>query len=240
MQEKNISENNFEQCIKCTICTVYCPVVPVNPNFPGPKHAGPDGERLRLKKVSFFDDTLKYCLNCKICEVACPSGVKIGDIIQTARIKHNQSLPKLRDVILANTDLMGTVATKMAPIVNTTLGLKPVKLVMDGVLGIDHHRTFPKYTSKTFESWYKKNVAAEQASYKNHISYFHGCSANYNHPEFGRDLITVMNAIGYGVHLLDKEKCCGVALISNGLINQAKRNAKHNIKIIEKSVELVE
>lgn len=236
MQEKNISENNFEQCIKCTICTVYCPVVPVNPNFPGPKHAGPDGERLRLKKVSFFDDTLKYCLNCKICEVACPSGVKIGDIIQTARIKHNQSLPKLRDVILANTDLMGTVATKMAPIVNTTLGLKPVKLVMDGVLGVDHHRTFPKYTSKTFESWYKKNVAAEQASYKNHISYFHGCSANYNHPEFGRDLITVMNAIGYGVHLLDKEKCCGVALISNGLINQAKRNARHNIKIITKSV----
>ena len=39
MQEKNISENNFEQCIKCTVCTVYCPVVPVNPLYPGPKQA---------------------------------------------------------------------------------------------------------------------------------------------------------------------------------------------------------
>ena len=48
----NTSENNFEQCIKCTICTVYCPVVPVNPLYPGPKQAGPDGERLRLRTNS--------------------------------------------------------------------------------------------------------------------------------------------------------------------------------------------
>ena len=26
MQQNNISENNFEQCIKCTVCTGYCPV----------------------------------------------------------------------------------------------------------------------------------------------------------------------------------------------------------------------
>ena len=121
MQEKNISENNFEQCIKCTVCTVYCPVVPVNPLYPGPKQAGPDGERLRLKKGLFFDDTLKYCLNCKRCEVACPSGVRIGDIIQAARIRFNESNPKLRDMILANTDFMGTVATIAAPVVNATI-----------------------------------------------------------------------------------------------------------------------
>ena len=158
MQEKNISENNFEQCIKCTVCTVYCPVVPVNPLYPGPKQAGPDGERLRLKKGIFFDNTLKYCLNCKRCEVACPSGVRIGDIIQAARIKYSDSSPKLRDMILANTDFMGTVATTVAPVVNFTLGLKPTKAVMDAVLKVDKHRTFPKYASKTFEKWYKKNV----------------------------------------------------------------------------------
>ena len=25
LQQHNISDNNFEQCIKCTVCTVYCP-----------------------------------------------------------------------------------------------------------------------------------------------------------------------------------------------------------------------
>ena len=30
LQQHNISDNNFEQCIKCTVCTVYCPVAAVN------------------------------------------------------------------------------------------------------------------------------------------------------------------------------------------------------------------
>lgn len=236
MQEKNISENNFEQCIKCTVCTVYCPVVPVNPLYPGPKQAGPDGERLRLKKGLFFDDTLKYCLNCKRCEVACPSGVRIGDIIQTARIKFNTQPPKLRDMILASTDIMGSLATTVAPVVNATVSLKPTKMVMDAVLKIDKNRTFPKYASQTFERWYKKNVKNFQESFKHHVSFFHGCFVNYNYPQLGKDLVSVMNAIGYGVHLLDKEKCCGVALISNGMIDQAKKNAALNIGSIRKSV----
>lgn len=127
MQQNNISENNFEQCIKCTVCTVYCPVIPVNPEYPGPKQAGPDEERLRLKRGEYFDEALKYCLNCKRCEVACPSNVKIGDIIQLARIKYSKKKPALRDIMLANTDFVGTMASAFAPIVNTTLSLKPVK-----------------------------------------------------------------------------------------------------------------
>lgn len=87
------SENNFEQCIKCTVCTVYCPAAAANPLFPGPKQAGPDGERLRLKQPAFYDEALKYCLNCKRCEVACPSNVRIGDIIQLARIRHGRKRP---------------------------------------------------------------------------------------------------------------------------------------------------
>ena len=235
LQQHNISDNNFEQCIKCTICTVYCPVAAVNPNYPGPKQAGPDGERLRLKKFNFYDESLKYCINCKRCEVACPSNVKIGDIIQAARIKYIKKQPKLRDYILANTDLVGTLSTPFAPIVNTTLGLKPVKAILDGVMKIDHRRTFPKYAFGTFESWYKK-VAEKQAAYPSQVSYFHGCYVNYNNPQLGKDLIKVMNAFSIGVQLLEKEKCCGVALISNGLIKQAQKQARTNINSIRKSV----
>ena len=235
LQQHNISDNNFEQCIKCTVCTVYCPVAAVNPDYPGPKQAGPDGERLRLKKFNFYDESLKYCINCKRCEVAFPSNVRIGDIIQSARIKYSEKKPTLRDFILANTDLVGTLSTPFAPIVNTTLGLKPVKAILDGVMKIDHRRTFPKYSFGTFEGWYKKQ-AEKQAAYPKQVSYFHGCYANYNNPQLGKDLVKVMNALGIGVQLLEKEKCCGVALISNGFINQAKKQAKTNIASIRKSV----
>lgn len=235
LQQHNISENNFEQCIKCTVCTVYCPVAAVNPDYPGPKQAGPDGERLRLKEADFYDEALKYCINCKRCEVACPSNVKIGDIIQSARIKYSKKKPKVRDFILANTDLVGSFATPFAPIVNTTLGLSPVKSVLDSVFKIDHRRTFPKYSLGTFEGWYKKHVD-DQKVFPKQVSYFHGCYANYNNPQLGKDLVKVFNSLGIGVQLLKKEKCCGVALISNGFIDQAKKQARINMASIRESI----
>ncbi len=235
-QKSNISSNDFEQCIKCTVCTVYCPMTAVNPDYPGPKQAGPDGERYRLKKPHFYDEALKYCLNCKRCEVACPSNVRIGDIIQAARIKYGKQQPKLRDRILANTDFMGSVATLAAPVVNFSLGLKPVKQLMDLTLAIDHHRTFPSYATQKFESWYRRHAAQKQLEFKRRVSLFHGCYVNYNNPQLGKDLVTVLNALGYGVELLEKERCCGVAKISNGLIASARRDAELNLRSIRKAV----
>ncbi|MBQ9137846.1 MAG: anaerobic glycerol-3-phosphate dehydrogenase subunit C [Alistipes sp.] len=231
---KQYSENNFEQCTKCTVCTVYCPVAAVNPLYPGPKQAGPDGERLRMKSSEFYDQSLALCLNCKRCEVACPSDVRIGDIIQSARIKHSTKKPGLREFTLANTDLVGSVATVVAPVVNATLGLKPVRHIVEGVMNIDHRRIFPKYAFGTFESWMRKQ-RKEQALFAKQVAYFHGCYVNYNNPPLGQAFVKVMNALGYGVQLLDKEKCCGVALISNGFVNKAKKQAQVNINSIRKA-----
>ncbi|HEY9551057.1 MAG TPA: anaerobic glycerol-3-phosphate dehydrogenase subunit GlpC [Prevotella sp.] len=236
IQLKNISENNLEQCLKCSICTAYCPVSAITPEYPGPKHSGPDQERYRLKNPKFFDEALKLCLNCKRCEVACPSGVRIADIIQSARGKYSTHRPSLRDTMLANTDFVGSMATPFAPLVNFTLGLKPVKAVMHSVVAVDKHRTFPSYASQKFETWFKKEAAPAQDAFAKHVSYFHGCYVNYNYPQLGKDLVKLMNAIGYGVHLLDKEKCCGVALIANGLHGQAKRQGETNMKSMRKSI----
>ena len=233
---KQYSENNFEQCTKCTVCTTYCPVAAVNPLYAGPKHSGPDGERLRLKSPQFFDECLNMCLNCKRCEVACPSDVRIGDIIQKARIKYSAKKPGLREFTLANTDLVGSMATVVAPIVNTTLALKPVRHIVEGVMDVDHRRIFPKYAFGTFESWMRKQRKA-QSQFTKQVAYFHGCYVNYNNPPLGQAFVKVMNALGYGVQLLDKEKCCGVALISNGFVEKATKQAKVNLASIRKAKE---
>ena len=239
MQKCNISENNFEQCTKCSICTTVCPVAAVTTDYPGPKQAGPDGERYRLKDPAYYDKMLKLCLNCKRCEVACPSGVHIADIIQHARMTAGEGKrASLRDTMLANTDLLGTVVNLVAPVANATLGLKPTKMVMHSVMAIDKHRTFPAYSRTKFETWYKRHAAQDQEAYPHHVSYFHGCYVNYNFPKLGQDLVKLMNAMGYGVHLLGKEQCCGVALIANGLYKQAKRQARVNAASIRQAVNM--
>ena len=209
------ADESFEQCLKCTACTAVCPVTKVNPFYPGPKQSGPDGERLRLKSADFFDEALKYCLNCKRCEVACPSDVKIGDIIVRARNKHidrqhKPALHKLRDAILSNTDIMGSLNTPLAPIVNKITGLKATKFLLEKTIGVSQHRQLPKYAFGTFRNWYLKK---------------------------GKELIDVFNALDIGVVLLEKEKCCGLPLMVNSFPERAKKIAQFNTDYIEKMVD---
>ena len=234
LQEITESRHNFEECMKCTVCTAYCPVLQVNPLYPGPKQAGPDGERLRLKDPFFFNYALKYCMNCKRCEVACPSDVKVADLIQSARIRYDKSKPKLRDRLLASTDFMGSLARPFAPIVNGVTGLGITKAALDATLKIDRHRTFPKYSGRSFEGWLRRRTK-EQSAFAEQVAYFHGCYVNYNNPSLGKDLVKVLNALGTGVQLLEKEKCCGIALITNGMSEEAKKHAAHNVSIIRKA-----
>ena len=234
-QAYTVSKYNFDECMKCTVCSVYCPVLQVNPLYPGPKQAGPDGERLRLKDPYFFNYALKYCLNCKRCEVACPSGVDVAGLIQAARIKYGQDKPMLRDRMLASTDLMGTLARPVARVVNGLTGLRVTRAAMEAALQIDHRRVFPKYSGRSFESWLKRQAHA-QAAFKDQVAYFHGCYVNYNYPQLGKDLVKVLNALGVGVQLLDKEKCCGIAYITNGMSDIARKNALHNVSVLEEAV----
>ena len=235
-QEYTESRHNFEECTKCTVCTAYCPVMQVNPLYPGPKQAGPDGERLRLKDPYFFNYALKYCMNCKRCEVACPSDVHVADLIQAARIRYDRTPAKLRDRMLASTDFMGSLARPFAHIVNGVTSLGITKTALDATLKIDKHRSFPKYSMQSFEMWLRRH-SRQQASFPEQVAYFHGCYVNYNYAQLGKDLVKVLNALGVGVQLLDREKCCGIALITNGLSGQATKQATHNVQVIGKAVE---
>ncbi len=233
------SQGNFNQCIKCTVCTVYCPVAKATSDYPGPKQCGPDGERLRLKDPKYYDDVLKYCTNCKRCESACPSNVRIGDIIAVARGKYEKKAwnPKtVRDFVLSHTDFMGSLATPIAPVVNRVTSNKVVKKIMHNTLDVHDHKQLPKYSHGTFRSWYKSSVP-EQSQFSRQISYFHGCYVNYNHPQLGKDFIKVMNSIGFGVQLLQGEKCCGVPLIANGFHSKAQKNAVFNINKMNHAIE---
>lgn len=239
----NPSNNgHFAQCIKCTVCTVYCPVAKANPAYPGPKQCGPDGERLRLKSAdNYDDDALKMCTNCKRCETACPSGVNIGDIIAVARKKHQPSSlnPKrLRDFILSHTDLLGSLSVPLAPIINKITTLKPIKTLMHHTVGIEKNKSLPQYTRQTFRDWFtSQQFEQSQRQFQEQICYFHGCYVNYNNPTLGKELITVLNAMDIGVQLLAKEQCCGVPLIANNFYGKAKKNALNNVNYISKLPE---
>jgi glycerol-3-phosphate dehydrogenase subunit C len=221
---------SFDHCIKCTVCTVYCPVARATHLYPGPKQSGPDAERLRIKNPELVDESLKYCSNCKRCEIACPSGVRIADMIQDAKWRYlKRAFFRPRDFFMSRTDLVGRLAVIFSFLANFVLSLSPVRWFMEVLLGIPAARVFPRYESSTFQSVFRRELEGSQAGFAERIVYFHGCHVNYSNHALGRSFVSVMNAMGTGVEICP-QLCCGVPLIANGYIEAARKNARKNIR----------
>ncbi len=50
---------SLDECIKCNICTSYCPVAEVTDLFAGPKYSGPQAQRFRENGQAVSPD--HYC-----------------------------------------------------------------------------------------------------------------------------------------------------------------------------------
>jgi glycerol-3-phosphate dehydrogenase subunit C len=229
----NLENKSFDHCIKCTICTIYCPVARVTHLFPGPKQSGPDAERLRKKNPFLADVSLSYCNNCKRCEIACPSDVEIADIIQTAKWRFIKKRFRMRDFFLSRTDLVGGAAVMVNRLVNLFTGLRFVKFLMEFFLAIPSKRLIPGYERGTFSAWFRRKCP-DQSAFSDRVVYFHGCFVNYNDHGLGRDLVRVLNAMNIGVEIAG-EKCCGVPLIANGYLEKARTNGLHNLGALVKA-----
>lgn len=232
MELKNIS---FDYCIKCTICSVYCPVSRVSSLFPGPKYSGPDSERLRIKNPSLADPSIRFCTNCKRCETACPSHVKIADLIQTAKYRYLKKKFRLRDFILSRLDSLSRAMIRVSGLANRLTRNRGVKFLMEMTLGINSRQTLPSFESSSFTRNFPGDLGP-QDGYREQVVYFPGCSVNYMDHRLGRDLVTVLNAMGIGVSV-PENRCCGVPAIANSNLGKARRDAEFNIASLEKAMD---
>jgi glycerol-3-phosphate dehydrogenase subunit C len=176
----DLMRGSLDHCVKCTICETYCPVSNVTPLFPGPKYVGPQAERFRVRDEESPDASLDYCSGCGVCTQVCPQGVHIAEINTQARAKLRERTGfKLRDRLLARPDVIGTLSTPVAPVVNFTLKAKPLRAIGEKTVGLDRRAALPSYPGRTFQRWARKHTSPPGAR---RVAYFHGCGANWSEP----------------------------------------------------------
>jgi len=220
----------LDNCIKCSICVAHCPVTRVTDKFTGPKQNGPDLERFRLEGPAAVHPSVLYCSNCKNCDVACPSGVSISAMICKAKGELvAQEGAAFRDRLMARVELLGKVSRLSPALVNWCGRSKPLRWLGEKIFGVSAEMTLPRYAGKTFYELYnqKKPVSGTRK-----VLYYPGCYVNYNTPEVGMALVEVMARNGVQV-VVDKFNCCGLPLMSNGLLAEAKRVAQRNIQQLQ-------
>jgi len=231
--EKNVGVNckmagqyNFpaDLCLKCSICNTVCPVYAVNQNYPGPKYIGPELSRLGELKQGNCSG-VDYCTGCRQCELACPNGVPITHLVHQAkeRGKKRNGVP-FRDRILGHNQLVSGWASLVPNVTNTVLSRKFVRSLMEKFLGIKD-RPFPRY-QKAFS--YKPSYLST-GSLK--VAYFTGCYSRFNETSISQSAVSILEKCGVQV-VIPPQKCCGVPMFSNGLLEEGKKNAQFNLDIL--------
>ncbi len=230
---------NLDQCIKCSICNAYCPVLKATGLFPGPKLSGPDAGRYRLGRQFIPSDWLELCDYCKICERVCPYSVPIPNLhLQSRKAWGKYRRPRLRDLLLAQSGFTGKLGRWASPLSNGLLRASFLRWLLDRGLGIDRRAKIPSYPKETFAQWFQ----TRDTSAGKPLAYFHGCYTNYIDPEVGKALVIVLEKNGFQV-FLPAQECCGLPLIGNGFFGLASRVAQKNLKtlgqVAEKGLEII-
>jgi glycerol-3-phosphate dehydrogenase subunit C len=213
-----LSRASLDACVKCTICETACPVSAVTPLFSGPKFVGPQAERFRNGES--VDHSLDYCSSCGACTLACPQGVQIAELNSQARAVMKADHMPVRDQLITRTTLMGMMMTPVAPIANAALHNKPIRTIVEKVIGIHRDAPMPPAQTQTLQGWLKKRKAPAKAATRGPVVFFHGCAGGYFEVETSRKSIEVLEYLGYEV-IVPKQGCCGLAQQSNGLFDQA-------------------
>jgi glycolate oxidase iron-sulfur subunit len=89
----------YNACIRCGLCLPSCPTYLETMT----ETSGPRGRislikdvaqsRLDLRSPGFLEQ-MSQCLDCRACEAVCPSGVRYGQLVETARAQIRQTEPQ--------------------------------------------------------------------------------------------------------------------------------------------------
>jgi glycerol-3-phosphate dehydrogenase subunit C len=221
---------SFEHCMRCTICMENCPVMRVDPRFPGPKQAGPDAQRFRLDGEKSVDQWVKYCNQCRRCQVACPYGVEVAEIILRAQLKYGKEhFSPLSSHIFANAYHFAKLCSLLAPLYNRTRALPVVKKAL-WLMGVSDVPDLPEVRFLTLERGRKRKGRGRK------VVFFHGCHLAFNRPDIGRKARDLLVMSGCRV-VMPRQQCCGLPALGNGDIDMASRFARKNAAMLTRYID---
>jgi FAD/FMN-containing dehydrogenase/Fe-S oxidoreductase len=183
--------------------------------------------------------TLDLCLSCKACKTECPSNVDVARL----KAEYTAQRFKLHGKPLAarafgHIRVANRIGSMMPGITNWMLRQKPIRWAIQRILHVSPKRNLPPLGPSLFR-WFggrkqAADVFARLAAPR--VVLFGDCFTAYNEPQIGRSAVHVLEQLGYEVVLPDVG-CCGRAMISVGLLDDAIKSADRVISALQPLME---
>ena len=235
--DKEEMHEELEKCDGCGTCRSYCPVFGALEEEKGASRAKVNLIRAALTgdlpsgmlTSGDFKSVMDLCYNCKRCLSECPALVDVPKLCLEARaIYVRERGLSIQNLILGNASKVAPIATTFAPLANLTMRIKPIRWLMHSIFGIHKDRRMPRYSFMTLSRRYPRRKPTGERK----VAYFAGCYANYNDPAGeGMPTVEVLRRHGYEVYI-PKTKCCNVAKITMGGIEESMDDIRENVDVL--------
>jgi FAD/FMN-containing dehydrogenase/Fe-S oxidoreductase len=181
----------------------------------------------RMKEV------MDLCVGCKACKTECPSRVDVASmktevLYQTGSV-HGFSL---RQKAAGNIRRQLALAALVPSLYNAVAGTRLARQAA-ALAGIDPRRSLPRVTNKTFSRLFPE---LPQGAGPAEVALFNDTWNEYQRPEVGEGAVRLFAAAGARIHL-PEVVCCGRPMLSEGLVDEARKNARRNLDLLMPLVE---
>jgi FAD/FMN-containing dehydrogenase/Fe-S oxidoreductase len=180
-----------------------------------------------------MQEVMDLCVGCKACKSECPSQVDVAsmktEVLSQMGQKHGF---KLRQKVTGHIRTQLALASLAPSLFNAVAGTGLARRAA-ALIGIDPRRNLPKVTKETFS---KRFPGLRQGAGPTEVALFNDTWTEYQWPEIGVGATRLFAAAGARVHL-PKVVCCGRPMLSEGLVDAARENARRNLDLLMPLVE---
>ncbi len=189
-------------------------------------------------------EVLDLCLECKACKAECPSQVDMAKLkYEWQQHYYDDHGTPLSARAFANVGRVAPLGQALAPVANALLPLKPVRWLMEKVVGVDARRVLPRYEPQRFERWFERrdrpapeDRSPAAAETRGKVALFADTWTRFNDHGPGKAAVRVLDALGYEVELV-AYGCCARPQISKGMLRDAKKMATANVAQLKRYVD---
>jgi FAD/FMN-containing dehydrogenase/Fe-S oxidoreductase len=178
---------------------------------------------------------LDLCLECKGCKAECPTAVDMARIKAEFLHQYNEvhGIPN-RSRLFAYIHFVASLARPVAGLVAWASKSQIMRKLQQSVLGISSRRTIPNFSKQTFRAW-ARGMPEDKKGNKPRVILFIDTYTQFMQPELGQDAKFVLGHLGYRVDVIESQVCCGRPMISKGMLDRARENARQNIDVFNQA-----
>jgi FAD/FMN-containing dehydrogenase/Fe-S oxidoreductase len=183
------------------------------------------GERMR--------EIMDLCVGCKACKSECPSQVDVASMKTEVLSQMGKTNGfSARQKAAGHIRKQLALASHSPSLYNAASGTRLARR-MAALAGLDPRRSLPKVTRKTFS---RRFPSLPQGVGPAEVALFNDTWNEYQRPEIGVGAVRLFAASGARIHL-PRVVCCGRPMLSEGLVDEARKNARRNLDLLYPLVE---